>query len=40
MVQQRVVAVTASTVAAYDDADLDIFDFALTDAEMNELTLL
>ena len=37
VVQQGVVAVTASTKAEYDVADLGIFDWALTDDEMARL---
>ena len=38
VVQQGVAAVTASTVASYDKSDLSIFDFVLSETEMQELS--
>jgi diketogulonate reductase-like aldo/keto reductase len=40
VVQQGVVAVTASEVASYDVGDLDIFGFELTAAEMKNLSAI
>ena len=40
VVQQGVVAVTASLEASYDTADLDLFDFVLSDAETAALSRL
>lgn len=40
VVQQQVVAVTASNEAAYDEADLEIFDFELSAVEMAALSAL
>merc|ERR1712146_805253 len=40
LVQQDIVVVTSSDVSAYDDADLDIFDWSLTEEEMAKLSAL
>lgn len=37
LVQQDIIVVTASNEIAYDEADLDIFDFSLTSDEMSTL---
>lgn len=39
VVQQGVVAVTASDKASYDQSDLAIFGFELTEAEMEALSV-
>ena len=40
VVQQGIVAATASKEKEYDETDLELWDFALTDAEMKTLSAL